>query len=66
MNLVVVVEGMKTYAHFDVIEVVDGGGSYPTLLGIGWDNDSMEVINFKKQVMEFENKYIRVISPMDP
>ena len=34
-NLVVDVEGMKTYADFDVIEVVEGGGSYPTLLGIG-------------------------------
>ena len=48
-------EGMKTYADFDVIEVVEGGGSYPILLGIGWTNDSMTVINFKKWVMTFEN-----------
>ena len=46
-NLVVNIEGMKTCANFDVIEVVDDGGSYSTLLGIGWANDSMEVINFK-------------------
>ena len=52
-NLVVDVEGMKTYADFDVIEVVDGGGSYPILLRIGWANDSMEMINFKKRVMTF-------------
>ena len=26
----------------------------------------MEVINFKKRVMTFENQYIRVITPMDP
>ena len=39
---------MKTYVDFDVIEVVEDGGSYPALLGIGWDNDSMEVINLKK------------------
>ena len=65
-HLVVDVEGMKTYADFDVIEVVEGGGSYPTLLGIGWENDSMEVINFKKRMMTFENQYIKVISPMDP
>ena len=38
-NLVVNVEGMNIYANFDVIEVVDGGGSYPALLGIGWAND---------------------------
>ena len=53
--MVVDIEGMKTYADFDVIEVVDGGGSYPALLGIGWANDSMAVINFKKRVMTFEN-----------
>ena len=47
-NLVVDVEGMKMYVYFDVIEVVEDGGSYPTLLGIGWANDSMAVINLKK------------------
>ena len=41
-NLVVDVEGMKTYADFDVIEGVDGGGSYPALLGVGWANDSRQ------------------------
>ena len=60
------VEGMKTYVNFDVIEVVDGGGSYPSFLGIVWANDSMAVINFKKRVMTFENQDIRVIAPMDP
>ena len=57
---------MKTYADFDVIEVVDGGGSYPALLGIGWDNHNMAVINFKKRVMTFGNQDIRVIAPMEP
>ena len=46
LHLVVEVEGMNTYADFDVIEVVDGRGSYLTFLGIGWANDSMFVINF--------------------
>ena len=36
------------------------------LQGIGWANDSMEVINFKKQVMTFENQDVKVITPMDP
>ena len=57
---------MKTYANFDVIEFVNGEGSYPTLLGIGWANEKMEVIKFKKQMMTFENQDIRVIAPMDP
>ena len=65
-NLVVDVEGMNTYADFDVIEIVDGGCSYPTLLGIGWAIDSMELIKFKKWMMTFENQDIRVIAPIDP
>ena len=65
-NLVVDIECMKTHVDFDMIEVVGDGGSYPTLLGIGWDNDSMAVINFKKCVMIFENQDVRVIAPMDP
>ena len=56
---------MKTHADFDVLEVVEDGGSYPVLLGIGWANDSMAVINFKKWVMKFENQDFRVIAPMD-
>ena len=65
-NLVVDIEGMKTRVDFDIIEVARYGGSYPMLLVIGWDNDSMEFINFKKCVMTFENQDVRVISLMDP
>ena len=65
-NLVVDIEGTKTCANFHIIEVVGDGGSYPLLLGIGWDNDSMVVINFKKRVMTFENQDVRFIAPMDP
>ena len=57
---------MQTYVDFEVIEFVDDGGSYPALLGIGWANDSMAVINFKKRLMTFENQDIRVIALMDP
>ena len=65
-NLVVDVEGMKTYADFNVIEFVDGGGCYPSLLGIRWANDSMSITNFEKWMITFENHDIRVIAPMDP
>ena len=47
------VEGMRTYKDFDVIEIVDEGRLYPALMGIGWANDSLAVINFKKRVMTF-------------
>ena len=57
-NLVVDVEGMRTRADFYVVKVIDGWGSYPTLLGIGWANDIMAMINFKKRLMTFENQDI--------
>ena len=65
-NLVFDIEGMKTRVEFDMIEVVGDGGSYRTLLGIGWVSDHMVVINFKNRVMKFENQDVRVIAPMDP
>ena len=65
-NLVVDIEGMKTYANFEVIEVVDGGGYYPALLGIGWASDSLVMINSKKCVMNFKDHDIKFIGPMDP
>ena len=34
-HLLVEVEGMKTYADFDVIKNVDEGSSYPALVGLG-------------------------------
>ena len=43
------------HVDFYVIEVVEDGGSYSTLLGIGLANDSMVVINLKKWVITFEN-----------
>ena len=54
-QLLVEVEGLNTYADFDVIEIVDESSSYPVLLGIGWENENLAVINFKKRVMTFEN-----------
>ena len=66
LNLVIDVEGMKTYVDFDVVEVVEGGSSYPTLMGIGWANDSMAAIIFKKRVMTLENHEFKVIISMDP
>ena len=57
---------MRAYADFDVIDIVDEVSSYPTLLGNGWDNGILAVINFKKRVMNFENHDMRFIAPMDP
>ena len=64
--MAVEVEGMRTYVEFNVIDIVDDRSSYPTLLGIGWSNDSLPVINFKKHIMTFDNRDIRVIDLMGP
>ena len=64
--LPVKVEGLKTYADFDVIEMVDENNSYPVLLGIGWANENLTFINFKKRVMTLENRDIQIIIPLDP
>ena len=59
------VKGMKTSAYVEFIEFVERGGSYIAFLEIGWDNDHMVVINFKKHMMPFENQEMRVIASMD-
>ena len=57
---------MKTYTDFDIIEIVDESSSYPALLGIGWKNDHIAIINFKKRVMNYENHDMLFIAPLDP
>ena len=47
------VEGIKTYADFDVIEFINGEGSYCALLGVVWANNSMAFINFNLVDDEF-------------
>ena len=63
-HLLVEVEGLNTYTYFDVIDIVDESSSYLAMLGIGWENNNMEVINFKKRVMTFENCRMHIISPL--
>ena len=30
-------EGLRTYANFELIDIVDGTNPYPSLLGIDWE-----------------------------
>ena len=39
-NVIVDVEGLRTYADFEVINIVDDTNPYPTLLGIDWAIDN--------------------------
>jgi hypothetical protein len=59
-------DGVRTNADFEVIEIVDGTRPYPTLLGLDWEFDNQAIINLKMRKMTFELGEYRVISPLDP
>jgi hypothetical protein len=59
-------DGVRTMADFEVIEIVDGTTPYPTLLGLDWEFDNQAIINLKTRKMTFESGEYRVIAPLDP
>ena len=60
------VEGLRTYAYFEVIDIVDDTNPYPTLLGFDWEINNQTIINFKKMILSFEDSELRVVAPIDP
>jgi hypothetical protein len=60
------IDGVRTFADFEVIEIVDDNCPYPALLGIDWDFNNSTVVYLKKRQMTFEGYGIRVIAPLDP
>lgn len=65
-DLSIDIDGVRTLADFEVIEIVDGTNHFPALLGIDWAMDNHAIINVKKRLMTFEDNKIRVIAPLDP
>ena len=60
------VEGLRTYAEFEVIDIVDDTNPYPALLGIDWAITNQTIIKFKKRILSFEDFEIRMVAPIDP
>ena len=60
------IEGVRALTDFEVIEILDDNDPYTALLGIDWATDMNGAINLKKRKMIFENKFLRVIVPLDP
>ena len=58
-------EGLRTYAYFKVIDIVDDTNPYPALLGTDWVINNQTIINFKKMILSFEYFEIRVVAPID-
>ena len=65
-NVPIDIDGVITLADFEVIDLIDDGNPYPSLLGIQWEMENVAVINLKKRQMTFKGKDLRFILPLDP
>ena len=57
-QLLVDIDGVRSFADFEVIEIIGDSRPYPTLLGIDWEIDNMVVIDLKKRQMTFDDNHI--------
>jgi hypothetical protein len=60
------IDGVRTFADFEVIEIVDDSCPYPALLGIDWAFNNSTVVDLKKRRMTFEGNGLKFIAPLDP
>ena len=58
-------DGVRSLADFEVIEIIDDSTLYPALLGIDWAFENQAIINLKNKTMSFEGNGIRVIGLLD-
>ena len=66
LQVLVDIDGVRSFADFEVIEIIGDSRPYPALLGIDWAIGNMVVIDLKRRQMTFEDAQIRVIAPLDP
>jgi hypothetical protein len=59
------IDGVRNFADFEVIEIVDDSCPYPTLLGIDWAFHNCNIDYLKKRRMTFERDGLQVIAPLD-
>jgi hypothetical protein len=60
------IDGIRTFADFKVIEIVDDSCPYPSLLGIDWAFNNSIVVDLRKRRMTFEGNGLKFIAPLDP
>ena len=65
-NVPIEIDGIRTFADFKVIEIVDDSFPYPAFLGIDWVFNNSTVVDLKKRRMTFEGNGLKVITPLDP
>jgi hypothetical protein len=60
------IDGVRTFADFEVIEIVDDSFPCPTLLGMNWAFNNSTIVDLNKIRMNFERDGLQVIAPLDP
>jgi hypothetical protein len=60
------IDGVRTFADFEVIEIVDDSCPYPASLGIDWAFNNSTIVDLNKRFMNFEGDGLRVIAHLDP
>ena len=65
-NITIDIDGVRSLADFEVIEIIVDSNPFPALLGIDWAFENLVVINLKKKQMTFEGHNIWIIAPLDP
>ena len=59
------IEGLRSFADFDTINIVDDTNPYPMVLGIDWEMGNQTIIKFKRRILSFEDDEMRVVAPFD-
>ena len=52
------IDGVHSFAEFEVIEIIGNSRPYPALLGIDWEISNMAIINLKRRQITFEDAQI--------
>jgi hypothetical protein len=58
-------DGVRMKDDFQVIEIMDGTRTYPTLLGLDWVFENHEIINLETRKMTFKSLEYRFVVPLD-
>jgi len=59
-------DGVRSTAGFELIEIMDDRNPYRAFLGTEWAFYNNVIINLKKRQMSFEDGKNRVMTPIDP
>jgi len=60
------IEGVRSTATFEVIEIIDDIIPYPALMVLEWAFENLSMVNLKKRLFVLKQGDLRVIAPLDP